>query len=376
VARFLSLLPHAGGNVAPTLLIVRELLARGHEVVVLGPSTLVSEIEAAGASFRSLTHARPWDPRQGDPVAGDMLNWLRLATDRGLAEDFAASIEQERPDGLLVDCMVPVAFKTARRSRVPTAVFLHTLRPYWEAQWSTREPMGLWLRMRGASPLAPRRLPDAFILGTAPELDPPGRYRIPAERLTQVGPVIPAPSPSRRGADLVVVSVSTIAYPGQRHLLCRLIRAVGALGVRAVVTSGAVDPTMLPALPGVEVVRYADHGALLASARLLVCHGGHGSTMRGLAAGVPVLVLPLNSHADHALIAAAVERLGVGRVVDRHSDEQAIADSVGRALVDQAMRTRAEQLGHRLRARSGAERAADCLEQLQRAVTPVRQWRP
>ena len=150
--------------------------------------------------------------------------------------------------------MVPGVLRTARGSGVPTALFLHTLLPYWESQWSVRAPMGLWLRIRGALPLDARCLPDTFILGTAAELDPPGGYRIPAARITQVGPVIPPAVTAGPHADTLLVSLSTIGYPGQRELLSRLVRAVDGLGIRAVVTSGAIAPATLRAPAGVEVL--------------------------------------------------------------------------------------------------------------------------
>ena len=373
---FLSLLPHAGGNVTPTLLVAGELVARGHRVSVLGHAALAEQVEAVGADFLGLTRAREWDPLAREPSTREMLSWLRLATDGGMAADLSDAIEREQPAALLLDCMVPGTLRSARRSGVPTAVFLHTLLPYWDAQWSVRQPMGLWLRIRGALPLDRRCLPDTFILGTDAQVDPPGRHAIPAARITQVGPVIPQTSAADPHADTLLVSLSTIGYPGQRELLSRLIRAVSGLGIRAVVTSGVIDQAMLPAVAGVEVLPYVDHSELLPSTRLLVGHGGHGSTMRALAAGVPVLVLPLNSHADHDLVGAAVRELGVGGVIDKRSGERAIRESIERALADAAMRERARELGQRLRASSGAALAADRLEQLARDAENRRELLP
>ncbi len=99
--------PHAGGNVAPTLLILTELRRRGHEVVVLGHHPLGDVVAAHGLTFASLRHARPWAAIVEQPGARSMAAYLTLASDRGIGRDLAALAAEARPDLVLVDCMVP-----------------------------------------------------------------------------------------------------------------------------------------------------------------------------------------------------------------------------------------------------------------------------
>jgi UDP:flavonoid glycosyltransferase YjiC (YdhE family) len=369
VARFLSVLPLAGGNVSPTLLIARELESRGHRVRILGHAGLAPEVERAGLAGRleEFQQARPWNPRVPDPGVRSMLAWLPLASDRGIGSDLEAAIARVRPDVLLIDCMVPGALDAARRSGIPSAMLLHTMLGYWEAQWSARSPMGVWLRATRALPFWHDRMPQALLLATDPEFDPLGAGRIPRDRIAQVGPVIPEAHPpaTTDGDRHVLVSFSTIAYPGQLDVISRVIRALADLGVRAVVTAGpAIDPAALASAPGIEVRGLADHGALLRSARLLIGHGGHGTTMRALAAGVPVLVVPMTRHADHHLVAAAVERSGVGGQVDKDAEPVELRAAITRVLESPVTTERARRTGERLRAASGAQRAADVLERL------------
>ncbi|WP_136708740.1 nucleotide disphospho-sugar-binding domain-containing protein [Agromyces sp. H66] len=369
MAHFLSVLPLAGGNVSPTLLIAEELESRGHRVRILGHAGLVPELERAGLAGRleAFERARPWNPRVADPGVRSMLAWLPLASDRGIGRDLEAAIARERPDALLVDCMVPGALDATRRSGIPAAMFLHTLLGYWEGQWSPRSPMGLWLRATGTSPFARDRMPQTLVLATDPEFDQVGAGRIPRDRIVQVGPVIPdAVPPQTTDRDgHVLVSFSTIAYPGQLDAIARVIRALADLGVRAVVTAGpAIDPAALPAPPGIEVRGFGDHGSLLRSARLLIGHGGHGTTMRALAAGVPVLVVPMTRHADHHLVAAAVARAGVGGQADKDVTPAELRAAIAGVLESPATTARVRRLGERLRRSSGAERAADVLERL------------
>lgn len=375
MAQFLSVLPLAGGNVSPTLLIARELESRGHRIRILGHSGLLPEVERAGLDGRLETfeRARPWNPRVADPGVRSMLAWLPLASDRGIGRDLEAAIARERPDVLLVDCMVPGALDAARRSAISSAMLLHTMLGYWEAQWSARSPMGLWLRATGTLPFSRDRMPQTLVLATDPELDPIGAGRIPHDRIVQVGPVIPETPPPdvTDGARHVLVSFSTIAYPGQLDVIARVIRALADLGVRAVVTAGpAIDPAALPSAPGIEVRAFGDHGELLRSARLLIGHGGHGTTMRALAAGVPVLVVPMTRHADHHLVAAAVERAGLGGQVEKDAEPVELRAAIMRVLESSAMAAHARRTGQRLRAASGMRLAADVLERLPSTSRP------
>ncbi|WP_448004033.1 glycosyltransferase [Agromyces bauzanensis] len=375
MALFLSVLPLAGGNVSPTLLIARELESRGHRVRILGHAGLVPEVERAGLArgFEPFERARPWNPRAADPGVRSMLAWLPLASDRGVGRDLEAAIARERPDALLVDCMVPGALDAARRSSIPSAMLLHTMLGYWEAQWSARSPMGLWLRATGTLPFTRDRMPQTLVLATDPELDPVGAGRIPRDRIEQVGPVIPAAAPPRTtdGDEHVLVSFSTIAYPGQLGVISRVIRALADLGARAVVTAGpAIDPAALPSAPGVEVRAFGDHGELLRSARLLIGHGGHGTTMRALAAGVPVLIVPMTGHADHHLVAGAVARAGLGGQVEKDAARADLRAAITRVLESPATAARARRTGERLRATSGARHAADVLERLPAGPAP------
>src|SRR5262249_4164519 len=63
--RFLFAHWEGGGNTPPMLAVVRRLVARGHEVRVLGDLCNQTEVESAGASFASWTRI----PRRSDKSA-------------------------------------------------------------------------------------------------------------------------------------------------------------------------------------------------------------------------------------------------------------------------------------------------------------------
>jgi len=116
-------------------------------------------------------------------------------------------------------------------------------------------------------------------------------------------------------APLVYVTFGTVAasmglFP---DLYRAAIAAVAQLPVRALVTLGeAGDPEILGPLPAnVHVERYWPQQAILPHVSAMVGHGGFGTTITGLAGGVPMVVVPLFALDQH-YNAAAVTRAGAG----------------------------------------------------------------
>jgi UDP:flavonoid glycosyltransferase YjiC (YdhE family) len=94
----------------------------------------------------------------------------------------------------------------------------------------------------------------------------------------------------------------------------------------------------------------------------VVCHGGIGSTVRALEAGVPVLVMPFTLH-DHFDTAGHARRLGAAEVLPlERFDEQAAEAALRRLLGDPGYRQAAGRFAAALAAEGdGAGRAADAI---------------
>jgi UDP:flavonoid glycosyltransferase YjiC (YdhE family) len=79
-----------------------------------------------------------------------------------------------------------------------------------------------------------------------------------------------------------------------------------------------VDPVALgQQRPGARVVRYVAQRTVLDHAAVVICHGGYGTVLDAIDAAVPLVVVPFG--ADQFVNAAAVERLGIGTVLDEAS---------------------------------------------------------
>jgi MGT family glycosyltransferase len=161
---------------------------------------------------------------------------------------------------------------------------------------------------------------------------------------------------------LVVVTSSGL-YEAQEDLLRRCIEALGALPVRALVTLGpTLDQADFTAPGNVKVAPSAPHGALFDKAVLFVTHGGHGSTIRPLMAGLPLLILPgLRDQRDNAM---RVTARGAGLMLERDASPEKVAAAVTRLLEDPAYRAAAAALGAAIAADMAARDAEGVLEAL------------
>ncbi|MEV4138304.1 nucleotide disphospho-sugar-binding domain-containing protein [Dactylosporangium sp. NPDC049742] len=151
-----------------------------------------------------------------------------------------------------------------------------------------------------------------------------------AERIP-LRPVMYAPPPPRPGftppaGALVYLTLGT-AF-GTAELLTTAINGLAQLGVTVVVATGRVPPHELGALPAnVTAEPWVDQAAVLPHAAVVVHHGGSGTTLGALAAGVPQLLLPQG--ADQHANADAVTAAGAGlRLLPDAVTTDAVADEV------------------------------------------------
>ena len=112
----------------------------------------------------------------------------------------------------------------------------------------------------------------------------------------------------------------------------------------------------------VHVVESVPHGAVLPHVDLVITHGGHGTLIRALAGGVPVMVVPISR--DQPDNAARVVHHQVGVVVSKRSSPQKFAAAVRRALADDALHANARDMAERLAPDIGAPKAVAALEEL------------
>ena len=99
---------------------------------------------------------------------------------------------------------------------------------------------------------------------------------------------------------------------------------------------------------------WLDHDEVLATASLVVGHGGHSTAMRALSFGVPQVVMPANPMIDQKGVGAALERVGAGMLLRKHAGLKRIRAAIQRMLNDSSSAMRPTGSGHR----SGSATAA------------------
>ncbi len=367
MARILIVTVDGGGNVPPAIAIGAALERRGHRVRFLGHPHQAPQIEGAGLRFEPFERARPFSRLVAKPTLLSLLQWPRLGTDPGIGEDLLAAIDREPVDAVVIDCLLPGSLRVAKRTGLPVVLLLHSLSAFWLRQWSPPNPVGLWNRLRGVSPLGSKAA--LVLLPTLAELDPiaPGATRL-ADEVAQTGPALPSPPVSeaapRDERPTILVSLSTASFAGQDAVLQRVLDAIGALPVQAIVTTGAIDPAELRAPANAELLAYARHEEVMPRVTAVVGHGGHATTMLALAHGLPLVILPLSPMLDQPLVASRVAAEGAAIRLSTTTPVAGIRAAIERVLADPGYREAASRLGRSIRDADGAADAASRIESL------------
>lgn len=135
--------------------------------------------------------------------------------------------------------------------------------------------------------------------------------------------------------------------------------------VRVVLTVGADHRAddIGPAPANVWVEQTISHAHVLGRAELLVSHAGHGSVMKALTHGVPMVLVPWGR--DQPGVAWRAAALGVAEVVHRDdATAGSLADAVDRVRANPAFRERALTHQTRLKATDPPSEAATLVETL------------
>ena len=415
MARYLFAQWDGGGSLPPELTVVRQLVAAGHAVSVLGDPVTEPEVRAAGVTdFRPWVEAphhvtrdaagdytRDWEVRSPLGVLRNLMDTLMVKPAPLFAAETLAVIDDVRPDAIAASFTLLGALMAAEARGVPCAVLVPNvvslpaegMPPFGTGLLPPRGPLGrlrdralngfvdrLWNRglpelnrARAALGLAPlARLleqyerPERVLALTSAAFDFPAalppNVRYVGPQLDDPGWAEPWSPPGGDGRPLVLVAMST-TFMDHVDQLQRAVTALGSLPVRGLVTTGpAVDPGLIQAPQGVTVVRSAPHREVLAHADVLSTHGGHGTVVKGLIAGVPIVCMPTGR--DQPDNAARLTQRGAGVRISKNASPAKVAAAVRRLLEDPSYRRCATRLGEQLRADAESGAALAELEAL------------
>jgi MGT family glycosyltransferase len=379
------------GHAFPMLALGSRLAARGHEVTLETWERWREPVQEAGMRFVASpeypvfpTRERPLKPYE--------------AVVRATPETRRAVVEAT-PDAIVHDILTLAPSLAGELEGVPVATLIphvypvpfHGMPPYALGARLPRSSAGrrLWRAFeqpldrgfrRGRDELNETRtrlgLPPLdrihggiserlAIVATFPQLEYPRRWPAAAH---VVGPVLWEPpyddvAPPPGHEPLVVVAPSTAHDPDGR-LLRATLEGLADEPVRVLATTNRrPPPDPLPVPANARLLDWISYSKSMPKAALVITHAGHGTLVRALTSGAPVLAVPHSG--DMAENATRADWAGVGvRLPWRFLSPTTLRLAVRRALGEPRLAMRAAALQSWASAHDGASRAAELVEQL------------
>jgi UDP:flavonoid glycosyltransferase YjiC (YdhE family) len=305
------------GHFGPLIPFIDSCLTKGHEVLIVGPPTL----KARGYPFEAgavppdeilgpLWAAMPsLPPGQGDVVVVGEI-FARLNVDAMLAT-LEEAIEDWRPDLVVREASefasaIAADIHGVRHVRVSIGVGLVEAAALGLAEPALDERRSGIVERIAASP---------YLTFFPPSVDPPlfdvTRFRHPGVDGGTTS------LPDRWPGDeqpLVYASFGSVAatFPPAAQVYASLLAAVADLPVRVLLTTGGNEIELGEVPQNVHLERWVSEPEILGHASAMVGHGGSGTTLSALAAGCPLVSVPL--FGDQPMNAARVAAAGAGVV--------------------------------------------------------------
>jgi UDP:flavonoid glycosyltransferase YjiC (YdhE family) len=378
-----------------------RLVARGHQVTLETWRRWREHVEAGGMRFVAAPEYPVFPTLERRLGPYEAVVRATVMTRRAVAE--------LRPDALVHDILTLAPALAAELEGVPAATLIpHVypvgapgLPPYAFGARLPRSTMGrsVWARFdrlvemglrRGRSELNDARmqlgLPPVMrfhggiseqlcLVGTFPQLEYPRQWPL---HVHVVGPLIWEPpyhnvEPPPGDQPLLLVAPST-AQDGEHRLLRAALAGLGDEPVRMLATwnrKPLAGPVRVAA--NSRLVEWVSYSRAMPRCALVIGHAGHGTMVRALASGAPVVAVPHSG--DMAENAARADWAGVGvRLPWRMLGPRTLRAAVRRALSEPALAERARELAAWAAAHDPAERAAELVEvlALSRLSAPVR----
>jgi len=374
MARILWLNWSGGGNLPPSLGIARVLTERGHELAFAGRPEMVPRVKTAG--FRAIEITQAYAQVDRYPQGLPLTRPACYLTSPGVEEEVRSIVAAEAPDLILIDAMFPAALAHAGEFGRPSAVLVHTFVFRQLDMW--RKVIGNFDNMRqragfpGLPPLDALWQPRERIISTslaAFDAAPLSGW----EMVRHAGPVLedekfavprPLPWPSVDPTPLVMVSFSTMFEQRNADKMQRTLDALAEFQVHVVATTaGIVAPSELAVPNNAVVLDYAAHDPIMKRAALVVTHGGHGTAMRALRHGVPMILIP-GLAGDQPFVAAAMQEFGAGLALPGDASVEAIRAAAQQILSTPSFKQNARERAKALAGVDGAANAADEVESL------------
>ncbi|MBK1785947.1 nucleotide disphospho-sugar-binding domain-containing protein [Prauserella cavernicola] len=301
------------GHAFPLVPLTLALREAGHDVLVAagGPALAVREAGVEVADVASgvrlnraglriaLTHPRLAKAEAAGAGGLDFVSRLFATAGEQMSGEVVSLAGQWKPDLVVHEPLAVAGAIAARHQGVPAAVHDTSLFD------SVALTAAIAARLR-----LPLPKPAAVLRTTPPSL---GTFETPDVRTIPLRPVpysgkgeVPAWLAEQPAVPRILVSRSTVAGPGGGRMMAALARAAEGVEAEVVLVRPSARLTRKPLPPNVSALGWVPIPEVLPTCAAIVHHGGAGTLLAALAAGVPQLIEPgAGDRAHHARLVSA-----------------------------------------------------------------------
>lgn len=378
----------AHGHTNPTLGVVKELIARGHEVTYYSYEPFREKISSTGATFVACDEfdaEQKVDPKDAVKVGKDLAFSTRLLVDTTLALNDSVCKEMERlqPDCIVADSMAVWGKAVALKMGIPfvssTTTFAFNQHSAKILKQSIGELFGMIFSM-GKINKDIKRLQDAgfpvksvldliqsdenteTVVYTSPQFQPCSETF--NEKYAFVGPSVRRTESviTKEREKLVYISLGTVINDNVKFFK-NCIKAFKDTDYQVIISVGnLVDMKELGEKPAnISVHEHVDQIAVLQQADVFLSHCGMNSVNESLYYEVPLVTYPQTS--EQGGVATRVEMLGAGERLLKANPET-IRETVERVLENASYKESAKEISEGFKNCSGAKGAADKIMQV------------
>ena len=332
-----------GGNLPPVFGLAKDISECGYQVTVLSEPCMEEAIRAQGFDYIPFQRYFTRKDRKQDlfkdwnasPIKNPVLDNIVFGPAKIVAEETMKAIQLSNAELLVADCLLPAALIASEAKGIPGILAFHMpeylpganrppgmfgLKPGKGALGRMRDGIlsGLFhMKLNGFLPAINEtrtrlnlstleRTSDLFHIANLRLIQTLEHFDFPLEprpaNVRYTGPVLNDPDWTSSWTNpwlaedprpLVVISLSS-TFQNQSATIQSAIDALKDQHIRGLVTLGpALEKDRFTVPDNVVIVDSAPHSKVFPLASLVITHAGHGTIMRALSHGLPLLCLPM-----------------------------------------------------------------------------------
>ncbi len=374
----------AHGHTNPTLGLVKEMTAAGHEVYYFSFEDFREKLENAGAHFISCDgyDFEMEDKENADRVGKDMAFATELLVSSTLALDemVAEKVGEIKPDIIVSDSVAYWGKLTAMKYHIPYVSSTTTFAFNDRSSRYMKHGLGELFKMIFSMPKINKQLkrlqdkgyPIKSIMevvrndNNTNTIVYTSKYFQPcadtfSDKYHFIGPSIrPVETPVEKTADKTIyISMGTVVKNEEIYRNC--IEALKETDYQVIISLGTNAHHFSDLPDNIQVYESVDQMAVLSISDVFITHCGMNSASEGLYFEVPLILCPQTP--EQGAVALRTEELGAGLTL-KSAEKSDILDAIERVLNNASYKNAAKKISESFKASGGAEEARRFLEDL------------